>query len=131
MTDRDRLAADLKDADETVTGNNDWYGKLADHLIALGWTRLDIPTRLDARITEPMLRAAMRSAPNLTPHAIWTRLMNLYDFPPDSLDEERLARALHRAGVRCSPNIPYCRASHRGHAVAIAKAYREDTDATD
>lgn len=43
------------------------------------------------------------------------------------LDEERLARALNVA-----PTIPEPKwRTVRDHAAAIAKAYREDTDATD
>jgi len=42
--------------------------------------------------------------------------------PAEGLDVERLARALHEAGIRCSPNIPYCRATHRGHAERILAA---------
>ena len=36
--------------------------------------------------------------------------------------QESLARALHDAGVRCSPNIPFCRATHSGHAARILAA---------
>jgi hypothetical protein len=33
----------------------------------------------------------------------------------------RLANALHEAGIGCKPNVPHCRASHRGHGERLAE----------
>ena len=51
-------------------------------------------------------------------------LCRLDAIPDDAVlvTQESLARALHDAGVRCSPNIPFCRATHSGHAARILAA---------
>lgn len=108
MNERDRLAADLHEVSMEAYGQRRWaqapwptdmYDWLADRLIALGWTRKD--------------------SKDLT------------------VDEERLARALRAERVRKYVMEAWVDegVSEPGYATvdemaaAIAKAYREDTDA--
>ena len=137
MTDRDRLAADLR----TIHGGPaPWPGAMtseqfADRLIALGWTRLD---RTDWR---PDVLASYEpgvdTQPEPEPMAVEPRAKPLRGtrHGPDchTLDEERLARVLRRMSGDLAD--PIDSGDYNGlstvarFAAAIATAYREDTDA--
>lgn len=99
MNDRDRLVDDINDWG-VVSGTE----ALADYLIALGWTRN--MTADDAAYD------AGRE-----------------DGLAECIDEERLARALLMAGYSWESPSDLRPDLIRRFAAAIAKAYREDTDA--
>jgi hypothetical protein len=47
----------------------------------------------------------------------------------DEIDIQAVRAALHAAGIGCKPNIIHCRATHMGHAIRIAAAYRTAREA--
>jgi hypothetical protein len=38
---------------------------------------------------------------------------------------DAVRHALHDAGIGCKPNVPYCRATHTGHALRIVGQLRK------
>ena len=124
MTDRDRLAADLLEGIEQAWHDDLLYGgnaealdpsgwtrstfpeaanRLADRLIALGWTRLG---------EERLARAR-----DLVANYLWNE--------DDSGDDDQLQRAYDEMAAVLGPS------TEESVGDTLAKAYREATDATD
>lgn len=122
-TDRDRLAADLAHSmahPDDIGIVTAFHHRVADRLLALGWTRR----------AESVRDAAERLGIPITDHGLPPDVVRPAAFAADydrTLDEERLARALRAArGDAGDPD-----GEDYESAAAIAKAYREDTDAHD
>ena len=136
MTDRDRLAADLHDAycDRIGHPSGGVCHIMADRLIALGWTRLD-----SGEFSHGL--ASMLVLGHPIEDVIRWKAEHDMRRSADTLDEERLARALDKiTDVGMYPddsrsawqegwNAACIAIAERldDHA-AVAKAYREDTE---
>ncbi|MBE3070958.1 MAG: hypothetical protein IMZ66_12050 [Planctomycetes bacterium] len=160
MTPTDRLAALLKHHMPVVLGWDDYAARLKDAGVTLAPTPPDAAHRHVAAMLrghvrhpatcvncgQPMDEDAAPTPPDapglvvtVCPHSVDKRfsrcLMCEVPTPPDALDVERLARALHVAGVgcdhgmtgrQCGPaDIRLPRPAHVTQAASVAAAYAD------